>query len=275
MNDSNSNPEQPTALGVDSPITPPTGTHDELLLEPHTGPDNNEINSGTPYVSMPDDKPAEEIDSGFSELGHTDMSEISSDVSNSDTSTPETDTLHTYGDTPITAVETSSDSSSSEVSAQNETSETPSPTLASRFDEHRELQEQHNVFAYVNIVAEHAKAARIESGWIENPDGSKGDPFAKVILSVDHDEIMEFISKYGTNFSLGLPSKYRLSAEVSIEGSDFAVNEITVKVPLSGRAADNFFREEKTNPIVTRAFDEAFAKEADENRNRLNDPEQQ
>ena len=217
----------------------------ELLLPASSDTSVSEPVAETPSLSMLGDKPAEPS-TDFSTLGHEDESKEK-------------------------LSETSSDSSSAETSTELDVVEQPSLTLTDKIDDHIEKQKQHNVFEYVNIVAEHAKSAVIQSGYLENPDGTRGDPFAKVILSVDHDEIMEFIEKYGTNFTLGLPTGHELSAKVSLNGDESAKNEIIVELPLSGRAADEFFREDTTHPIVTHAFDVAYAKEVDEKSNQLND----
>lgn len=243
MDNENSGQHLPEAAEVDNA---------ELLITP-TGEASNEVSDAesttdTPNVSMLDDKPPEAV-ADFSDLGRVAPPEVGQ-------------------------VETSSNLPAVETSTQLDTVEHPSASLTDKFDDHIEKQKQHNVFEYVNIVAEHAKSAVVQSGWLENPDGTKGDPFARVILSVDHDEIMEFIEKYGTNFTLGLPNGHELSAKVSLSGDEFARNEITVELPLSGRAADEFFREDTTNPIVTHAFDVAYAQAADEQKNQLNDAQQ-
>jgi hypothetical protein len=163
--------------------------------------------------------------------------------------------------------------SNTETTSHFDVAEQPGSSLTEKIDDQLkaiEKQQQHNVFEYVNIVAQHAKSASVESGWFENPDGTKGDPFAKLILDVDHDEIVGFIAQYGTNVTLGLPSGHELSATVSLTGNELAKNQIIVELPLSGRAADDFFRDHETNPIVTRAFDEAYAKEAHEKQNQVN-----
>jgi hypothetical protein len=86
---------------------------------------------------------------------------------------------------------------------------------------------------------------------------------------------MEFIEKYGTNFTLGLPTGHELSAKVTLSGGEFARNEITVELPLSGHAADEFFRKETTNPLITHAFDVAYVQETEKKNNQLSDSEQQ
>jgi hypothetical protein len=214
----------------------------EPLLEAGIGTSTPESASDV-HLSMPEDKPTEAV-ADFSELGRE--------------TTPE-----------VTSTEISTNLPVVETPASNEITGQPSLTLTDKIDDHIERQQQHNVFEYVNIIAEHAKGASFESGWIENPDGTKGDPFSKLILTVDHEEIMEFIEKYGTSFKLGLPSGHELSASVNLRGDEFARNEISVELPVSGRAADDLFRGETTNPIITQAFDAAFVKEVS---NQLDSP---
>jgi hypothetical protein len=266
------------------PQETPVADNSELLI----GPDNNsgndvstpESTTATPNVSMPEDRPTE-LSSDFpgaETLGHTGDApepEVLS-PSNSNDVTPESST-----ETPEVSLPNDSQPEEAQILSSNESpanldvGEHPTSLASKIGDKLKDVEEQrqHNVFEYVDIVAGHATSVSVESGWLENPDGTKGDPFARLILNVDHDEIMEFIEKYGTNIKLGLPSGHELSATVSLSGDEFAKNQIIVELPLSGKAADNFFREKETNPIVTQAFDAAYAKEAEEKQNQLNSME--
>jgi len=223
-------------------VATPTTEGSEQLLAASNETNAPDINPDA-LISMPEDRPAD---------GGMDFSQLGNVVDSSE---------HNPVQVP--------DSSASETPADVVEQDHQNLTLSGKIGDHIEKQQHHNVFEYVNIIAEHAKGASFESGWIENPDGTKGDPFSKLILAVDHDEIMEFIEKYGTSFKLGLPTGHELSASVSLRADEFARNEISVELPISGRAADDLFRGETTNPIITQAFDAAFVKQVS---NQLDSP---